>query len=94
MLENKLFEGIYYSVFVISWVNKRGIVDYRFKNWLDSLIINGKNIPDDIKKEIYDFGTTGKFELELSAKNFNTDVLMSRQDLLKAKKAELIGGDW
>lgn len=94
MFENKVFEGIYYSMFVASWVNTRGKVDYRFKEWLRSITVNGNQIPEDVIKEIYEFGTAGKFELEHSAKNFNCDYLLSMKDLLKAGKALLVGGDW
>lgn len=70
MFTNKIYEGIFYSIFVASWTNTRGTVTPRFKKWLKSLTINGKPIPEDIINEIYLFGTNGKLELEESAKRF------------------------
>lgn len=68
MFENKSFEGIYYSRFIASWMKATGCrIDHRFVNWLATLTINGKSIPQDVIKEIYDLGTNGKMELELSA---------------------------
>jgi hypothetical protein len=67
MFENKIFEGIHYSRFIASWTNQVGIVDYHFKDWLKSLTINGKVIPEEVIEEIYELGTNGKLELETSA---------------------------
>ena len=71
MFENKSFEGIYYSRFIASWINATGCeIDYRFKRWLATLTINGKSIPQEVIRDIYNFGTNGKMELEQSARNY------------------------
>lgn len=71
MFENKVFEGIYYSRFVASYVKVRGKIYYdEFTDWLKSLTINGKKIPEDVIYDIYDLGTSGKLELETNLKNF------------------------
>lgn len=71
MFENKVYETIYYSRFVASWIKAGGgKLDYRFKEWLKSLIINGKHIPDEIITEIYNYAENGKLELQEHAKMF------------------------
>lgn len=71
MFENKLFEGIYYSRFVASYVKVRGKINpTEFKDWLRSLTINGKKIPEDVIFDIYDLGTSGKLELEENLKYY------------------------
>jgi len=65
MFENKVFEGIYYSRFIASYVKIRGKIDPdEFRAWLRSLIINGKKIPEDVIWDIYNLATSGKLELE------------------------------
>lgn len=68
MFENKVYENIYYSRFVASWVRGGGRLNYSFKRWLESLTINGKKIPKTIIAEIFSYGTNGKLELEESAR--------------------------
>ena len=71
MFENKVFEGIYYSRFIASYVNVRGKINpYEFRDWLRSLTINGKKIPEEVIYDIYNLGTSGKLELEENLKNF------------------------
>ena len=72
MLENKMYEGILYSRFLASWIHEGGSNDWRFGEWLRSLIINGKNIPEKIVNEILEFNYyfVGKMELEHDAKKF------------------------
>ena len=74
MFKNKNFEGIYYSRFIASWHNVNGELSNRsswqFEDWLRSLTINDKKIPDDIIREIVELGTNGKMELEHSAYEF------------------------
>jgi hypothetical protein len=74
MFENKNYEGIYYSRFVASYCRSGGSLENRkcwlFKEWLEQLIINEKPIPQDIVKEIYDYGINGKMELEFDAYEF------------------------
>lgn len=65
MFENKTFEGIYYSRFVASYVKVRGKIYLdEFEAWLRSLIINGKQMPDNVIQDICELGTNGKLELE------------------------------
>lgn len=72
--ENKIYEGIHYSRFVASWVLAGGELRrrnaYILKDWLRTLKINDKPIPEDIIMEIYLYATNGKLELQTSAKNF------------------------
>lgn len=82
MFENKLFEGIYYSMFVASWIKAGGyfkkiwaneehtIRTTLFRQWLESLCINGEPIPRKIINEICEFANNGKFELERNASRF------------------------
>lgn len=70
MFENKNYEGIYYSRFVASYTNKGGKTDWKFKEWLKELVINGNQIPEEVIKEIYDYATNGKLELEMNAEAF------------------------
>lgn len=70
MFENKKFEGIHYSRFIASWTNEVGFVSYEMKDWLKTITINDKHLPDDVIEEIYEMGSTGKLELETSAKFF------------------------
>jgi len=75
MFENKAYEGIYYSRFIASWTNEVGPVTYEMKDWLRSLNINGKQMPESVIDEIYEIGSTGKLELEISAKAFKEKLL-------------------
>lgn len=69
MFENKTFEGIYYSRFVASYVKVRGKIYLDdFRAWLRQLIINGKQLPDDVIRDICELGTNGKLELESNLK--------------------------
>lgn len=74
MFENKEFEGIYYSRFIASWIKVGGELRtrnaYLFKDWLRTLTINDKKIPEDIIMEIYNFATNGKLELQTLASRF------------------------
>lgn len=65
--ENRQFEGIYYSRFVASWCKSGGKLNWEFKEWLKQLVINKKKIPDDTIREIYNYATNGKLELEMDA---------------------------
>lgn len=69
VFENKIYEGIHYSRFVASFW-KSGGRQSQFKYWLRTLIINGKPIPDDVVRKIYNYGTNGKLELEMHSKMF------------------------
>lgn len=71
-LINKEYEGILYSRFLASWIHEGGSNDFRFGEWLRSLVINGKNIPEEIVNEIIDFNYyfVGKCELESEARKF------------------------
>lgn len=71
MFENKTYHGIYYSRFVASWAKTVGKINYRFREWLENLKIDGEHIPEEIIMEIYNFADNGKLELETNAKLFN-----------------------
>ena len=83
--KNKLFEKIYYSRFIASWIKAGGNFNkskkvyvnedhyYRtsmFEEWLRQITINGKHIPEETIKEIYELATSGKLELQEDAKKF------------------------
>ena len=73
MFENKTIEGIYISRFIASWQKAGGNCrkDYGlFKEWLGSLIINGRHLTDGEIHDILLIADNGKLELELSAKMF------------------------
>ena len=67
--ENKNYEGIYYSRFIASYIKAcsyQNVVpkNWKFKEWLRSLTINGKRIPDTVIREMEDLFSNGKLELE------------------------------
>ncbi len=69
--ENKMFEGIHYSRFIASWTNVGGIVTRGgLANWLRTLTINDKQIPEDVIREIVNFATNGKLELQENAEDY------------------------
>ena len=70
MFKNKTFEGIHYSRFIASWTNVGGPMNWRFKEWLKTLTINGKSIPEEVVNDIYNLASNGKLELETQAKIF------------------------
>lgn len=71
MFENKIFEGIYYTRFIASYVKVRGKIDPdEFRDWLKSLIINGKKLSEDQVWDIYNLATNGKMELETNLKYY------------------------
>lgn len=72
MFENRIIENIHMSRFVVSWVKEGGKLNYEFKDWLKSLTINGRKLTDDEIRDIYNFATNGKMELEDSARRFLT----------------------
>ena len=70
MFENRIIEGIHISRFIASWVKEGGKLNFTFKEWLKTLTINGRKLTYDEIREIYDFGTNGKLELETLASRF------------------------
>lgn len=69
--ENKIYENIHYSRFVASWLREsHGEPLWKMKSWLKTLNINGKPIPEEIIREIYNYATNGKMELEASVRRF------------------------
>ena len=68
MFENKLYKGIYYSRFVASWCKIGGPLDWRFREFLNCLTLDGEPIPKDVVDKIYNYGTDGKLELETTAR--------------------------
>ena len=66
MFENKMFNGIYYSRFIASWIRAGdGYHPWRFRAWLRSL-----GLPKEIADEISFMYDNGKLELEHSASEF------------------------
>lgn len=49
--ENKMFNGIHYSRFIITWIKSGGNVKY-MRKWLKSLIINERPIPENVINDI------------------------------------------
>lgn len=71
MWENKIYEGIHYSRFIASWYNAGGNPERGdFVDWLQSLVINGKNIPYSVIHEIANLMEDGKLELEQHVKQW------------------------
>lgn len=73
--ENKIYEGIHYSRFIVSYAKAGGYLGRRreFECWLHTLTINGKPIPDEVINDISFLATNGKLELEDSAREFLKD---------------------
>ena len=76
MFENKVINGyIYATRFIISWVKSGGKFDRHgkgyddFRNWLKSLGLKTGDIND-----IMFLAQNGKLELEVSAKNYITNL--------------------
>lgn len=72
MFENKEIEGIYISRFIASWQAAGNCrKDYGlFREWLKTLIINGRYLTDDEIHDILFIADNGKLELEMSARKF------------------------
>lgn len=77
MFENKIIRGIHISRYVASWVKSGGTLACRGKNdavdfrrWLKSLIIDGERLTDEEVRQVYNYATNGKLELEEDAKRF------------------------
>lgn len=72
MFENKLIDGdIYATRFIMSWVRMGGRLGKKgdgiddFRKWLTSLNLNDEDI-----EHIMFIATSGKLELEISARNY------------------------
>ena len=70
--ENKKVGGIHYSRFIASWHNATaGTDDFEdIKEWLRTLTIDGKPIPEDDINSIAHMATCGKMELEHDCEKF------------------------
>ena len=80
MFENKLINGyIYATRFIMSWVRSGGTFGKRgegyndFRKWLESLELKTEDIED-----IMFLAQNGKLELEVSAKNYITNLSRER----------------
>ena len=80
MFENKVINGyIYATRFIISWVRSGGKFDRQsggyddFRKWLESLKLD----PEDIESIMF-LAQNGKLELEVSAKNYITNLSQER----------------
>ena len=76
MFENKVIKGYTYATrFIMSWVRSEGTFDKQgegyddFRNWLESLELKTEDIED-----IMFLAQNGKLELEVSAKNYITNL--------------------
>lgn len=72
--ENRLIKGIHKSRYVASWMKAGGNFFQgggSFKKWLRQLIINNEHLTEEEIKEIYQFATNGKLELEINARKFD-----------------------
>ena len=76
MFENKVINGYTYATrFIMSWVRSGGKLDKRgggyndFRKWLKSLGLKTEDIED-----IMLLAENGKLELEVSAKNYITNL--------------------
>lgn len=77
MFENKIIEGIYYSRFVASWINatsRKGASKLAFKTWLRQLVINGRHLTEEEVRDLYNYATNGKMELEDNITHFLISV--------------------
>lgn len=73
MFENKVIRGIFISRYIASWVKVGGSLEGdRFVEWLRQLVINGEHLSENEIKEIRNFATDGKLELECNARSFGT----------------------
>ena len=74
--ENKIYERIHYSRFIASWINQGGKFDRKgqiqFGDWLDTLTINGKAIPECPKKGKHLYGHV--FEPTNSSSGHSYDI--------------------
>lgn len=74
--ENKTECGIHPTRFIMSWVREGGHLRRRgdgiddFRDWLKTLIIDGKPLSDNDIEHIMFLATNGKMELEHSARLF------------------------
>ena len=81
MFENKVINGyIYATRFIMSWVRSGGKFDKYgkgyddFRNWLESLELKTEDIED-----VMFLAQNGKLELEVSAKNYITNLPLERE---------------
>ena len=80
MFENKVIDGYVYATrFIMSWIRSGGKFDkhgkgyYDFRGWLESLGLEDRDIND-----IMFLAQNGKLELEVSAKNYITNLSRER----------------
>lgn len=74
--ENRTECGIHPTQFIMSWVREGGHLRRRgdgiddFRDWLRTLIIDGKPLSEADVEHIMSLATNGKMELEYSAREF------------------------
>lgn len=72
--ENELINNIHKSRYIASWTKSGGTLDRKgrwlFKEWLRSLVINGRNLTEEEIRQIYNYADNGKMELETWAERF------------------------
>lgn len=75
MFNNNTKCSIHATRFIMSWVRMGGTLKYgkdyqNFEDWLKTLIVDGKPLPDEDVDHIIALAKCGKLELEVSAKAF------------------------
>lgn len=93
MFENEIVNGIHISRIIASWHNVGGENGWKFKLWLESLVINDRHFTPDEVKRITNFADNGKLELECNARVFikETDwdtIAQERRAEIKKRIAE------
>ncbi len=74
--DNRTIRNIHKSRYVASWMKAGGNFFHGgelFKKWLRQLVIDGENLTEEEIKEIYQFATNGKLELQMNAMSFSAD---------------------
>lgn len=78
--ENRTECGIHPTRFIMSWVREGGKLRRRgdgiddFREWLKTLIIDGKPLSENDIDHIMFLATNGKMEFEYSARNFIAEL--------------------
>lgn len=73
MFENRVIRGIHKSRYLASWLkanNGCAFKPWKFMEWLSTLEIDGEKLTGEEIREIVNFSTDGKLELEDHARNF------------------------
>jgi len=82
MFENKIIRGIHATRYIMSWVKSCGELkmnsrNRNFENWLRQLVINGSLLNEDEIDCITDIARSGKLELEMDAKGYKKENIVT-----------------